>query len=246
MYFQSGRPDPRVGAGHGHLWFSRRQHTHDDLGDFGWETPDPVPGDLNTQTPSPLNQAAATYFRDPATGLVRMYYAQFGGAGLFGDANQDWDIYVSFQDDAGNFGAGTRVEALEPESGPDEELDEPDQPDESTEPAVMPWSRQTRTAIRRDGLELFITSNRQNGLSYTTPASPIENLWVATRADTSNELWNPPSLIANVNSGFGDGGPALSWDAKTLYFFSARPIPGQLAVPQAWRLWVSTRDRLGD
>jgi hypothetical protein len=173
-----------------------------------------------------------------------MYYAQFGGAGLFGDATQDWDIYVSFQDDTGNFGAGTRVEALEPESGPDEEADEPDQPDESTEPPVMPWSRQTRTAIRRDGLELFITSNRQNGLSYTTPATPIENLWVAGRADTSSELWNPPTLIPNVNSGFGDGGPALSWDAKTLYFFSARPIPGQPAAPQPWRLWMSTREKL--
>jgi hypothetical protein len=230
MYFQSSRPDPRVASGHGHLWVSHRRHRDDDLGPFGWETPEPVPGLLNTQAPSQLNQSAATYFRG------RMYYAQFQGIGSFADPNQDFDIYVSQQMDDGSFGPGTRVEALEP--------DEPGEP-ELTEVFLKPWSRQTRTAISRDGLEMFITSNRSGGLFYTNSPTPIENLWVATRTDASSELWNPPTLVPQVNSGLGEGGPALSWDGKTLYFFSARPTTtAQPQKPQNWQLWMSTREKL--
>lgn len=238
MYFQSGRLDQRVAPGHGHLWFSYRRHRHDDFGAFGWETPQPVPGNLNTIAPSQLNQSAATYFRSPASGDARLYYAQFEGKGSFADTNQDFDIWVSFEDSDGGFAAGRRVDALDPE--------EPGEPDGSSEIYVKPWSRQTRTAIRRDGLEMFITSCRRS-LSYPNPAN-VENLWVATRLDASTEEWKvADGPVPLLNSGFGEGGPALSWDGKTLYFFSARPtIPGQPAKPQNWQLWMSTREKLGD
>jgi len=237
MYFQSGRSDPSLAPGHGHLWFSRRRDRHDDFGPFGWETPKPVPGNLNTAAPSQLNQSAATYFLNPADGTARLYYAQFEGVGSFADTKQDFDIYISYQDPAGNFGAGTRVEALEPE--------EPGEPDGPSESKVKSWSRQTRTAIRRDGLEMYITSCRRS-LSYANPAN-LENLWVATRSDASTEDWRvADSPDAVLNSGFGDGGPALSRDGKTLYFFSARPALGQPPGTQSWQLWMSTRESLED
>lgn len=237
MYFQSGRSDPSLAPGHGHLWFSHRRHRHDDFGPFGWETPKPVPGNLNTAAPSQLNQSAATYFRNPADGTARMYYAQFEGVGGFANTNQDFDIYVSYQDSAGNFSEGLRVESLEPI--------EPGEP-EPTEVLVKKWSRQTRTAIRRDGLEMYITSCRRSP-SYANPAN-VENLWVATRPEAATEHWTVADVpVPLLNSGFGEGGPALSSDGKTLYFFSARPtLPGQTQEPHNWQLWMSTREQLED
>ena len=214
MYFQSNR----LGHG-GDLYVSSRRHSDDP-----WEPPVLVPGQLNTPTAS---ESAATYFRDHATGIVRLYFSRFFGIGGVGDANQDFNIYVSVQDEDGAFGEGTIVPSLN-------SVPLPGDP-----PGT--WSRDTRTAIRRDGLEMFITSNRHGGLSYS--GGPIENLWVATRADTSTEDWDLPTLVPSVNSGFGDGGPALSWDARTLYFFSARTASGG---PGNWQLWMSTREELGD
>ena len=166
-----------------------------------------------------------------------MYFSQFFGKGTFADLNQDFDIYVSRQNDDGSFGTGVRVEALEPA--------EPGEP-EPTEVFAKGWSRQTRTTISRDGLEMYITSSRRS-LSYPNPAK-VENLWVARRSDASTEDWTvADSPVPGLNSGFGEGGPALSWDGKTIYFFSARPTtPGQLQQPQNWQIWTSTREKLDD
>jgi hypothetical protein len=97
--------------------------------------------------------------------------------------------------------------------------------------------RDTRMAVRRrDGLEIILSSGRPGSLGS-------ENLWVSTRAVTSDQLswatpepincdshlgcsvWNPEGLL--VNSPAFDGGPALSWDGTELYFFSERmDLPG--------------------
>jgi WD40-like Beta Propeller Repeat len=215
MYFQSNR------GGHGgDLYFSYRQHTHDD---FAWGAPLPVPGLLNTTDNS---ESAATYFQDPATGAVRLYFSRFHGIGMFSNQNQDWNIYVSSLNADGTFGEGVIVPPLN-------SVQQPGDP-----PGT--WTRDTRTAIRRDGLEMFITSNRHGGLSYS--GSSVENLWVATRIDTTSEDWTTPQLVPNLNSGFGEGGPALSWDGTTLYFFSAR---SHTATPGHQQLWMSTRSKLG-
>ncbi|OLC15694.1 MAG: hypothetical protein AUH32_02790 [Actinobacteria bacterium 13_1_40CM_66_12] len=214
IYFNSDR----LGNGRpGDLYFAFRKDKGDD---FGWQAPALVPGQLNTAVAA---EAGPTYFEDEA-GHPRLYFTRFAGKGVFGQPDQDFDIHVSFQNADGSFGPGQIVPALNaiPQAG--------DPP--------HTWSRDTRTAIRRDGLEMYITSNRHGGLTYS--GLPMENLWVSTRADTSTEDWSVPELVEGLNSGFGDGGPALSWDGTTLYFFSQRTASGQQGKRQ---LWTSSRDR---
>src|SRR2546426_491173 len=96
--------------------------------------------------------------------------------------------------------------------------------------------RDTRTAIRRDGLELFISSDatgRSGGVGG-------QDLWVSTRATTADPWSAPVNLGPTVNSVSFDGAPALSFDGTTLYFFSARP--GGVGAND---LYVTTRTRLG-
>src|SRR2546426_9448989 len=95
--------------------------------------------------------------------------------------------------------------------------------------------RDTRTAIRRDGLEMFISSDatgRPGGVGG-------QDLWVATRATTADPWSTPVNLGPTVNSTAFDGAPALSFDGTTLYFFSARP--GGFGAND---LYVTTRTRL--
>jgi TAT (twin-arginine translocation) pathway signal sequence/WD40-like Beta Propeller Repeat len=214
IYFQNNQ-----GGRGGDLYVSYRDDTRDDQ---GWSDMVLLPGAVNTPTNS---ESAATYFRDPADGTVRMYFSRFAGIGSFGNPNQDFNIFVSRMQADGTFGAGVMVPALNAVQEPGD--------------APGTWTRDTRTAIRRDGLEMFITSNRHGGLSYS--GGSIENLWVATRAGTSTEDWSTPTLVSTVNTGLGEGGPALSFDARTLYFFSARTAAGTVGP---WQLWTSTRESL--
>ena len=215
IYFNSDRP----GNGRpGDIYSAFRKDKDDDL---GWQPPSPVPGELNTVTNA---EAGATYFEDSA-GNARLYFTRFAGRGFFGQPDQDFDIHVSFQAADGSYGPGQIIPALNavPQAG--------DPP--------HTWSRDTRTAIRRDGLEMYITSNRHGGLSHS--GGPTENLWMSTRESTSTEDWSIPVLVDGLNSGFGDGGPALSWDATTMYFFSQRTATG---LPGKRQLWTANRDRL--
>ena len=206
IYFNSNRPG---GKGGGDLYVAVRDDPDDD---FGWQPPFDLPGQVNTTA----SESGPTYFDNAADGIVRLYFTRFSGKGTLGEPFQDWDIYVSLQADDGSFKAGARVDSL-------------------NSPSAPPFSRDTRTAIRRDGLEMFVTSNRQAGV-----AKPTEEIWVATRTDTTSEDWTMGSAPdPNLNSGKGDGGPALSWDGTTLYFFSQRNTTGVRR-----QLWMSTRERL--
>ncbi len=91
---------------------------------------------------------------------------------------------------------------------------------------------QGRPAIRRDGLEIFIPSN---GIGLGSP----NDIWVSTREETSDTWSIPVNLGPPVNTQFAEGGPALSWDATTLYFYSDRPGGSGL-----WDLYVTTRRKL--
>jgi hypothetical protein len=96
-----------------------------------------------------LDDNAPTYFQDHKTGVTSIYF----NSSLRKDGPGDFDIYVSTQRPNGTFGRAKVVQELS-----------------------SPY-RDTRTAIRRDGLEMFITSNRPGG-------SGKIDLWVSTRETT--------------------------------------------------------------
>jgi hypothetical protein len=124
------------------------------------------------------------------------------------ESSRDFDIYVSRQRQNGTFGRAKIVR----------ELSTP--------------QRDTRTSIRNDGLEMFITSDCPGG-------SGLIDLWVATR-ETTRDVWSTPiNLGPTINTEYDDGGPALTCDGTTLYFYSTRP-----GGSGGRDLYVTTRHRL--
>jgi WD40-like Beta Propeller Repeat len=107
----------------------------------------------------------------------------------------DFDIYKSVLQEDGSWGVAVLVPEL---SGP---------------------ARDTRTAISRTGLELFISSDvagRPGGVGG-------QDVWVSTR-DSDGDPWTAPANLGpTVNTAAFDGAPALSFDGTTLYFYSNRP-----------------------
>ncbi len=80
--------------------------------------------------------------------------------------------------------------------------------------ALNSASNDRNSAVRRDGLEIFFTSQRSGGLGE-------RDIWVSTRASISAP-WNPPVNLAVVNSTGADEMPSLSPDGAILYFSSDR------------------------
>ena len=155
----------------------------------------------------PANDNGPTYFEDEITGITTLYFTstRLGGPG-------DFDIYSSTRvgDDA-EFGPAVLV------------------------PELSATGRDTRTAIRRDGLEIFLSSDgsgRVGGIGS-------QDIWVSTRASTLDAWSTPVNLGATVNSTAFDGAPALSFDGATLYFFSERA--GGIGKRD---LYVTTRQRV--
>jgi hypothetical protein len=148
------------------------------------------PENLGCVVNGPFNDNGPTYFEDETTGITTLYFTSTrpGGPG-------DFDIYASTRmGDDGEFGPAVLVPEL---SGP---------------------GRDTRTAIRRDGLEIFLSSDvggRVGGIGS-------QDIWVSTRATTLDAWSQPLNLGSAVNSTAFDGAPALSFDGTTLYFFSER------------------------
>jgi hypothetical protein len=131
-------------------------------------------------------ECAPTFFNDQRTGMTTLYFCRQYG-GL-----GDFDIYVSMLRRDGVFGRPALAW----------ELDSP--------------QRDTRTAIRRDGLEMFITSGRPGGFGAL-------DVWVSTR-ETTQDAWSTPVNVGpRINTAAAEGGPALSCDGTTMYFYSTRP-----------------------
>src|SRR5260370_39271 len=111
------------------------------------------PENLGCVVNGPYADNGPTYFEDETTGITTLYFTSTrpGGPG-------DYDIYASTRvGDEGEFGPAVMVPEL---SGP---------------------GRDTRTAIRRDGLEIFLSSDttgplgglgRQDTLVSTAPPHP--------------------------------------------------------------------------
>src|SRR5438067_4481432 len=70
-------------------------------------------------------------------------------------------------------------------------------------------------AISKDGLSLYITTNRVGG-----PGAM--DIWVSHR-DTPDSFWNDPVPVPNINGPYNDAVPNLTIDGHWMYFHSNRP-----------------------
>jgi len=176
--------------------------------DFGWQEP----ANLGPLINSPQDDTALTYFEDEETGIISAYVTSNRPGGLPGGLPGKFHIYVSTLGDDWSFSPAVLV------------------------PELNSLYEETRTAIRRHGLEFFLSSSRPNGLIGTN------DIWVSTR-DSTLELWSTPvNLGSTVNyPGYVTGAPTLSWDGTTLYFYSTRPggFKGR-------DLYLATRRKLRD
>jgi Tol biopolymer transport system component len=144
-----------------------------------------VPVNLGPNINTLAGENGPSIFEDEATGVTTLYFTS-DRPGI-----GDFDIYASTQNEDDSFNLAVIV------------------------PELSSPYRDTRTAIRRDGLEIFISSERPGGVD-------LRDLWVSTRLTTSDPWGTPVNLGAPVNSTALEGAPALSFDGTTLYFFSNR------------------------
>jgi hypothetical protein len=129
-----------------------------------------------------------------------------GGTTLYFTSNRprtdglryDFDIYVSTWNADGSFSPPALV------------------------PELSTPARDTRTAISKDGREIYLTSNRPGSIVGPDGLTSLD-IWVATRASTADPWSAPVNPGPAVNSAFADGAPALSFHGETMYFYSNRP-----------------------
>jgi len=197
------------------LWAAHRENISNNL---GWDQTVYNLGCAINAVKNPtsglLTDSAGPNFFDDGSGTLYLYFTR----NAFPTDQQGFHIYVSTCskdidtcNTQGLWDQGIRVDALD-----------------------SPF-RDTRTAIRRDGLEMILSSGRPDILAS-------ENLWVSTRlaVTVDQQNWAPPEPIncdampgcspwnpegqQPVNSNAFDGGPALSWDGTELYFFRVNPV----------------------
>jgi hypothetical protein len=113
-------------------------------------------------------------------------------------------------------------------------------PDETFGPATLvaelssPFNDQA-PAIRRDGREMFLASDRPGTVG-------LLDLWVSTRARTTEPWSTPQNLGPTINGAGPDAGGELSFNGTALYFHSAQRA-GNVGGP-SFDLWVVTRDKV--
>jgi len=161
------------------------------------------PLNLGSVINTAANDAGGVLFEDDETGTVSLYFTS-NRPGTAGAG----DIYVSRLMPDGTFSSPVHVA----------ELNSP--------------SSDQQPAIRRDGLEFFLASDRPGTVG-------VVDLWVATRPRTSDPWGAPVNLGSVVNSASTDARPALSFKGTELYFQSNRP--GGFG---AFDLYVVTRSKL--
>jgi hypothetical protein len=102
-----------------------------------------------------------------------------------------------------------------------------------------------RPAIRIDGLELFLHSNRSLAQSAcpdpSRPPSGGQDLWFSTRTSTTEPWSCPVNLGSHVNTAANDIQAHLSDDAEVLYYSGNRA--DGLGMDD---IWLIRRERLSD
>jgi len=153
------------------------------------------PVNLGCHINSAADEDGPTYF-EAADGTATLYFTSVQRPGGLGD----WDIYAStaLAADHVSFGPAVLVRELSSDR------------------------RDTRPAIRPDGLEIFLVSNRVGSVP-DAEGRPSLDIWVATRASTADAWSTPVNLGPPINTPALDGGPCLSFDGEELFFDSNRP-----------------------
>lgn len=161
-----------------------------------------TPENLGPGVNTARNEGSPAFFEDEAAGIATLYFnSNRPGLGRT-------DIYASTRtSDDEPFGSAVLVAELS-----------------SSE-------RDAGLAIRRDGLEMFLGSDRPGSIDDSF------DVWVSTRANTTDPWSTPVNLGPTVNSAHGDSRVALSFDATELYIISDRAEPGNLDI------WMATRER---
>jgi hypothetical protein len=170
-----------------------------------------APQNLGSGINSAANDRSPDYFEDDATGEVLLY--------LSSDriATGSGDIFVSSLQPDQTFGRASMVTELSTAFDDDQPM------------------------LRKDGLELFLHSNRPGSVVNPNTGLPSLDLWVSTRRSTAEPWSLPVNLGTMVNSAFSDTSPGLSWDGRTLYFSSAQRLDN---LSTFFDLWSTTRSRL--
>jgi hypothetical protein len=145
-----------------------------------------APVNLGPGVNSESFDAGASFFENDEVGVPLLF---FGSSRLGGPGGID--IYVSEQMADGSFGPASLVEEL---SSPQDDQ---------------------RPAIRFDGLELFLFSNRVGTLGPT-------DVWASTRNSVAEPWSVPENLGPPVNSALNDQQAHIASDRETLFFASNR------------------------
>jgi Tol biopolymer transport system component len=149
------------------------------------------PVNLGCVVNSPGFDDGPTFFEDEETGLGHLYFVSNRPGG-----RGDRDIWKTTRDWEGAFAAPTNVA----------ELNSP--------------ASDSRPAVRRDGLEMFFTSQRPGSVPLNGVVS--SDVWTSIRHSTLDP-WSPPVNAGSLNSSAAEAAPALSKEGATLYFNSDRP-----------------------
>jgi hypothetical protein len=171
-----------------------------------------VPVKLVGGVNSTSNDLGPAPFYDRRTETLTLYFYSIRAGGV-----GCRDIYSSTQGASGEFAPAIPVTELNT-AGEDEQ-----------------------PAIRHDGLELVFGSNRPVGAPCQGAGNPGGELYVSTRGSTSDPWQSPVNLGIPINTPGAEGRPALSYDGRSLYFFSDGH-GGEGGTD----LFVSTRTRLDD
>lgn len=149
--------------------------------------------DFGWQAPVNLGPPVNTTSNDAGPGASR----EAGEEVLFFTSNRPGgsggaDIYMSARLEDGSFGSPVPVVELNTAA------------------------QDARAAVRHDGREVFLFSNRAGSLGAT-------DLWTSTRQTWMAPWSTPVNLGSTANSPSDEMQPAISGDARTLFFASNRP-----------------------
>ena len=149
-----------------------------------------APINLGAAINTTFAEVGGNFFEDPATGSVSLIFSSDRAGG---NPGIKFDFFQSTRNPDGTFNAPVLINELNGEGS------------------------HFGSAIRRDGLEIFISSGRPGGLNNGATV----DIWTFTRASASAP-WGAPSLVPGINTNDEDRLPKLSPDGSVLYFHSNR------------------------